>query len=135
NPSTAGSDPLTTAPFMPPWVRESLSDSRHRFPDGNKPSRFHAAKIGPYMPLERRSGIEHIGAFMGAHEDHPMPVGPPPIAMPLDGKQGLRRQRRPGHKGHLCPLRPQAIVRKQAPHIPSLGPQAVISGDNAQAPR
>jgi hypothetical protein len=103
------------------------------FVDADKPLRFHAPKVGPHMPLERRSGIQHVRLPLLAHEHHPMPRGPPAFAMPLDRKKRTGRQCRPGPEGPWCRTGTQSVPLKQAPHMSGVRPEPIIRRDDTEA--
>jgi hypothetical protein len=118
---------------MPPCFRSGCYGVA-TFVDADKPLRFDAPKVGPHMPLERRSGIQHIRLTVFAHEDDPMPIRLPAFAMPLDRKKCAAWQCWPGPEGPVSRAGSHSVPLKQAPHMSGLRPQPVIRGDDAQAP-
>ena len=120
---------------MPPCSRAARQRLATCSGDGDEPFWSYASKIGSRMPLERGRRIQHTRASLLAHEDHPMPIGPSPIAVPFDGQKRPRGQCRPGHETRLSRTRPQSVPVEQAADMVRARPEAGIRSDNSQAPR
>ena len=120
---------------MPPCSREVSRSPATRSDDADEPFRLDPSKIRSHMALEGRGRIQDIAPSLVTHKDDPMPQRLPALAMPLHGKKGRRRQRRPGRERRFHSIRSETISFKQASDMSRVRPQAVICRDDPHSLR
>ena len=117
---------------MPPCSRELSRSLAMRSNDADKPFRFDPSEIRSRMAREGSGRIQDIGPSLIAHKDGPMPERLPSLAMPLHGKKGRRRERRPGRERRLSSIRSKAVPFEQASNMRCVRPQSVVGRDDSQ---